>query len=311
MTGGRELGDELRRMDGVGNVLGIYGFEPTFSFGGTEKTAYAFAIDDMANTSNLVLIEGREQRHEDEIMMTAALAEDMGMKVGDVVKVSFGSRSAEYLLTGTYQRMDRMGRTAYMSFEGADRILRNNTVFYYLTGRDGMGYEELKINADALAAEKGTTFQTTDLRKTTESTIGTMADAMKALCIGIAAITILVVVFVEALIIRAKIIREWRGMGISKAMGMTSRGLIVQIMLSNIPAIAAGILAGVLLAPFAGARVSIAILAIFGITKLSFHIPAGYMAFTAVAIMTVALATAGLIGMKVRKINPVEMITEE
>ena len=115
----------------------------------------------------------------------------------------------------------------------------------------------------------------------------------------------------EALIIRAKIIREWRGMGISKAVGMTSRELIGQIMLSNIPAIAAGILAGILLAPAAGARVTIAILSIFGITKLAFHIPAGYMLFTAAAIMTVALATAGLLGLKVRKINPVEMITEE
>ena len=214
-------------------------------------------------------------------------------------------------MTGTYQRMDRMGRTAYLTFEGADRILRNNTVYYYITGKDGAGYDELKREADALAAEKGTEFQTSDIWKTTESTIGTMADAMKGLCVGIAVVTILVVIFVEALIIRSKIIREWRGMGISKAMGMTSGGLIVQIMLSNIPAIVTGILAGLLLAPAAGSRVSKVILSMFGIIKLSFPIPAGYMAFTAAAILAVALGTAGLIGLKVRKINPVEMITEE
>ena len=135
--------------------------------------------------------------------------------------------------------------------------------------------------------------------------------AMKALCIGIAALTILIVIFVEALIIRAKIIREWRGMGISKALGMTSGGLIGQIMLSNLPAIAAGVLAGVLLAPAAGSRLTIGILSIFGIEKLPFHIPAGYMAVTAAAILAVALATAGLLGLRVRGINPVEMITEE
>ncbi len=132
--------------------------------------------------------------------------------------------------------------------------------------------------------------------------------------VTVAALTglmILVVIFVEALIIRAKIIREWRGMGISKALGMTSGGLIVQIMLSNIPAIATGIIAGILLAPMSGSRLTIAILSLFGIEKIPFHIPAGYMVFTGAAILAVALATAGLLGLRVRRINPVEMITEE
>ena len=311
VTGDRQLGDELRGLSGAGNVLGMYGFEPTFAFGGKEKTAYVYALDDLANTTNLVIIDGREAKHPDEIMMTDALSKDLGVKTGDVVTVIFGSHSAEYLVTGTYQRMDRMGRTAYLTFEGADRILQNNTVYYYISGKDSAGYDELKREVDALAAEKGTTFATADIWKTTESTIGTMADAMKGLCIGIAVITILVVIFVEALIIRAKIIREWRGMGISKAMGMTSGGLISQIMLSNLPAIVTGILAGLLLAPAAGARVSKVILSMFGITKLTFPIPAEYMVFTTVTILVVALATAGLIGLRVRKINPVEMITEE
>ena len=312
VTGGRDLGGSLRGMKGVANVLGQFAFEPAVSFNGKEATHRVYAADDMANTTNTIVLEGRMPIHADEIMLTSTLARDLGAKVGDVVTVTFGSRSAEYLLTGTNQRMQEMGRTGNMTFEGAERIVSNlSAVSYTLTGEDGVTYEELKAQVDALAEERGESWRTQDLGKATQNTIGTMADAMKALCIGIAAITILVVVFVEALIIRAKIIRDRRGMGISKALGMTSGGLIVQIMLSNLPAILAGILAGVLLASPAGAWLTITILSLFGIEKVSFHIPAGYMAFTAAAILAVALATAGLLGLRIRKINPVEMITEE
>ena len=312
VTGGRELGEELRKLDGVENVLGSCKFEPTFSFGGTEKTASTYAVDNMENTLHTIVIDGRMEIHDNEIMLTSALAKDLGAEIGDVVTVTFGSRSAEYLVTGTNQRMEMMGRTGYMTFAGAERIAPNlSAVGWMVTGKDGVTYEDLKQEVDALAAEKGESWPTSDIRTTMENTIGTMSAAMKALCIGIAALTILIVIFVEALIIRAKIIREWRGMGISKALGMTSGGLIGQIMLSNLPAIAAGVLAGVLLAPAAGSRLTIGILSIFGIEKLPFHIPAGYMAVTAAAILAVALATAGLLGLRVRGINPVEMITEE
>ena len=312
VDGDRDLGDELRKMEGVASVLGSYGFEPTYISGSKEQTQYTYAVDDMANTINTIIIEGRGPQHENEIMLTAALARDLGVRVGDVVTVKFGSRSAEYLITGTNQRMERMGRTGYMTFAGAERIIPNlNEVHYYVTGEKNVTYDDLKLKIDALAKGKGTSFQTTDVWKNVNNSMGAMAEAMKALCIGIAIITILVVIFVEALIIRAKIIREWRGMGISKAMGATSRELIIQIMLSNMPAIAIGVLAGIALSPWAGSRLTIAILSIFGIEKLPFHIPAGYMAFTGVAILAVALATAGLLGLKVRKINPVQMITEE
>ena len=52
-------------------------------------------------------------------------------------------------------------------------------------------------------------------------------------------------------------------------------------------------------------------ISIFGLEKVPFHVPVLYMIATGLAILAVALATAGIFGLKVRKINPVEMITEE
>lgn len=312
VNGGPELGDDLRKLDGVVNVLGSYGFEPTYRLGDREITAYTYAVDDMANTKHTILTGGRMERNDNEIMLTTALARDLNASVGDVVTVNFGVTSAEYLVTGTNQRMERMGKTGYMTFEGAKRLVPNlNMAGWYVTGEEGVTYDDLKAQVDRLAEEKGEPLATVDIRKNMEGTIDALSGAMKALCIGIALLTVLIVIFVEALIIRAKIIREWRGMGISKALGMTSGGLISQIMLSSIPAILAGILAGTLLSQPVGSRLCVAMLSFFGMEKIKFGIPAGYMAATAAIILVVALATAGLLGLKVRRINPVEMITEE
>ena len=312
VTGRPELGDELRQMDGVSNVLGNYVFEPTYSFDGKEVTAHTYAVDSMDNTLHTIVTDGRMEKNENEIMLTGALAKELGVRVGDVVTVSFGSRSEEYLVTGTNQRMENMGRTGYMTFEGAERLVPVlNTVSWMVTGEKGVTYEDLKVQVDRLAQDKGENLATMDVRKTMEGTIDAMSGAMQALCIGIAFMTVLIVIFVEALIIRAKIIREWRGMGISKAMGMTSGGLIVQIMLSSIPAILAGIAAGMLLARPVGGRLCVAMLSIFGMEKMPFVIPGKYIILTAAIILAVALATAGILGCRVRRINPVEMITEE
>lgn len=312
VEGGPELGGELRRLDGAANVLGNYGFEPAYSFGDREITAYTYAVDDMANTQHTILTGGRMEKNENEIMLTGALARDLGAKTGDVVTVSFGSRSAEYLVTGTNQRMERMGRSGYMTFEGAKRLVpAMNTFSWLVSGEKGTTYEDLKAQVDRLAEETGRNLPTMNIRKTMEGTINGVAGAMKALCIGIALITVLIVIFVEALVIRAKIVREWRGMGISKALGMTSGGLVAQIMLSGIPAVLAGIAAGMLLARPVGGSMCIAMLSLFGMEKIRFGIPGQYMILTAVIILAVALATSGILGLRVRRINPVEMITEE
>jgi hypothetical protein len=119
------------------------------------------------------------------------------------------------------------------------------------------------------------------------------------------------VIFVESLVIRAKISRDWRGMGISKALGQTSFGLILQIMLSNLPAILTGAIIGGLLSPVTGGSLVKTAFSLFAIQKVDFNIPAVYIMITVSGIICVALLSSGTAGLKVRKLKPIEMITED
>ncbi|MCR4609926.1 MAG: FtsX-like permease family protein, partial [Eubacterium sp.] len=99
--------------------------------------------------------------------------------------------------------------------------------------------------------------------------------------------------------------------GISKAMGQTSRELIVQIMLSNIPTILAGTLIGVLFAEAAGSGIIKTAFSLFAVKSIPFNISFIYMIITIMGIILVAVLTSGFAGLKVNGLKPVEMITED
>ena len=313
VNGDISFADEYRTMDGVTNVLLQKGFEPTVRHGDKEKSAFTYAVDDVNHRMYLKVLEGRVPMHDNEIMMTQALAEDLGVSIGDVVTVKNGTKSADYIVTGYDQRMERMGRTMNVTIEGAKRLLgefgRMDILIY---AKDDVTFEALEAKVKEIAADYGDTeYVIVNSDKNMTSTMGTISDALRMVCIIIAVVTLLIVIFTEALIIRAKITKEWRSMGINKALGATSGQLILEIMLSNIPALLLGSLLGLAVSDFAGQGLCKGIFSLFGLKKIDFFTPIHWKALTAVSIVVVAAITSAVIGLRVRKMKPVEMIMEE
>ena len=311
--GDESIEDELEKMDGVASILAQTGFEPSVSRGDKTQNVYTYIIRDMNKRQNTVLIEGRYAKHDNEIMITTGVADDFNVGVGDVLTITVADKSEDYIITGIDQRMERMGRGISITFDGAKKLVTAlPTIQYLITAEEGVTFEALNSQVEKLEKDgKIKTESVMDVEKNLGGTLTTINMAMKLLCLIITIITILVVIFVEALIIRAKIVREWRAYGISKALGMTSGQIITQIMISNVPGIIAGTLIGVALAQWAGSKVCIASFSIFGIKQVAFGISAIWDIVTAVGILVVAIITAGLFGLKTRRLNPVEMITEE
>ena len=306
------LSETIEKVEGVTKVTAYFRLEPNVSFGSKEKTVSTQAVINPEETFDAVILEGRLPRQANEVMLTAILADDLGAKVGDVVKITFADVTEEYLVTGLNQRMQQMGRTMILTEEGGRKLIPATPKYdYNVYANEDVSYETLKDRVEQAVKDKTEHMTFANMEKWVDESMGGIMDAMSAICLVFSVVTLLVVIFVESLVIRAKMVREWRGMGISKAMGMTSGGLISQIMLSNIPAILGGVLLGTLLAQWVGIWGCKALLAMFGIKKVSFEISLLAMLITAAAIILVALITSGLQGLKVRKLQPVDMITEE
>ncbi len=305
--------EDLKNMEGVDNSLMYIGFEPIIRFGDKEYSAYTFADEDTNKRLNLMMLKGRVEVHDNEILLTQALAEELGCGIGDVVTVTLGKKSAEFIVTGFDQRMERMGRTANMTLPGALKILGSiDKVTYIITAKDGYGFSDMEKGVkDVFAAHDCDDYVIVNSEKYMKVTTGTVSMAMKAVCAVVSLITIFIVAFTIALIVRGKITREWRAMGIDKALGMTSGQQIVQIMLSNLPAVILGSILGVLLAGPAGSALCRVIFSLFGMKKVVFGASFFFKALSATSIILIALITAALMGLRVRRCNPVAMITEE
>ncbi|SNU08546.1 ABC-type transport system, involved in lipoprotein release, permease component [Lachnospiraceae bacterium] len=307
-----KVADDIEELDSVDHVFTLVGFEPVVKFGDKESTFYTYAADDIDKANNVVVTEGKVQKKDNEVMVTNAVAEDLGVNVGDVITISFADEKADYIIVGINQRVERMGRTIYMTIDGAKRIIPGNMQYqYYTTAKDGKTFDNIVKDLDKLEEDKDYSFTSTDEEKMMMSTLDSLSISMRLICVIISIITILVVVFVESLVIRAKISREWKGMGISKALGQTSGNLISQIMLSNMPAILVGTVLGAFIAPLAGKSAVKAAFSLFVIKSVPFDIPSYYMIITVVGIALVAIITSASAGLKVRSLKPVEMITEE
>lgn len=279
-----------------------------FTHGNKTKALTTRTISDTSVMNPELMVEGRWPKYENEIALGTAAANTLSVEVGDSVILKSGEEEATYLVCGMIQTFQNMGQMGYMTFEGFERIGRipdTTSIFIYLKkGYDVSDFEK----------EFGEVYPDTDYKDMLEST-QTLFDlirlSLKVIFIIILLVTAFITALAEALLIRTRISKEWRNLGVNKAMGFSSDQLIRQMMISNMPAILIGVALGIITVSLFGGRIFLFMYAIFGFRKIPFSIsPVSYVMVT-IIIVGVALLVSRIIGNRIKKLDPVKMITEE
>ena len=266
------------------------------------------AISDTSNIIGGSVIEGRWPKYPNEVMLATNSAGKLGLSVGDVVTVRNDIATETYIVCGISQTMNNMGMMAYMTTEGLAKVFTlPDSMNVCINFKPGVSFADFEKEFKDAYPE----VTVTDYTEAAHQTVGLITSGLKMFAYFVAFLTILIVAFVESLIVRTNINKQWRNLGVCKALGFTSRQLIVQVMMSNLPAILIGVCVGLLLSPFLGSKLMISTMLIFGFKKINFSIgPVSYI-LTALIICGVALATAAFMGRKIKTLEPVKMITEE
>ncbi|MBQ4522311.1 MAG: ABC transporter permease [Lachnospiraceae bacterium] len=276
---------------------------------GDKKTT--IACDSWENTEileNEMLIKGRVPKYENEIVVTSKVSEILDIQVGDVVYVTGEGETLDYIVVGIDQKINNMGRKALLSFEGEDRLNGATEISnIYIDGKEGYGYKELNEKIASYYPE----VSDIDYRKTAESSMESIIMAMKMICVVFVVITVVVVFLVVMLLIKSKVIREWKNYGLYKAIGYTTGQLIMQTVMSNLPIMFLGAVAGGILSIYAINPVCSICLAMVGIKKSELTVQAGWIFVTVIGITLLSFVVAVLYSYKVRKLEPVKMLAEE
>ena len=307
VAGDRALADDLKKIDKIEKMSFFIQIEPTVKTADKTATVNCDVLEDISVLENYILIEGRLPENDHEICLTKKAAKQLGVTTGDIVYIEYGGERADFIVSGLDQKINHMGIKGLLTDEGAERFMvKIEKVAYYIWTKEGVSYDEIKTEIG-----KYTDASVDDMAKLISETTSTVSNSMYIICYSILAVTVMIVIFVEILLVRSKIIREYRNYGINKAIGFTSGQLIVQTMISNIPAILLGVLAGsAVTRPVSSAVMSTALM-FFGIEKIEADVPFYGLMITLIGILAVAMITSLACSLSIRKVEPIALISEE
>lgn len=297
--------EAIRKLDEVETLIARRGYGVDLRSGERTVSISCDAYDQPRLLRHDVLLEGRFPKYDNEIVLTTTIAKELNVAVGDVIYAEIAGEQYDFIVCGIDQKINNGGRKCMLTLEGAERMYgKSQWMYCYVYAKEGVTFEELERKIMELAPDS----TVENGQQQIEQTIGSVSLAMKMICIVLVAVTTAVVVLVETLLIRSKIIRQWHNLGISKALGFTTGQLMWQTALSNLPAVILGALIGTLFGNWVSKRAMVLALSSFGIKKVEVVGNVGWLVVTFAGIVLVALVTALLFSGSIRKAEPVKML---
>lgn len=306
--GVEEAGQKMETWDGVRKVL--YYDNRSVKLAVDEKQVVLtcdFWKDPELNEC-IMLIEGHLPRYDNEISVTVAVADQLGVKAGDIIYVEGDQEKKDYIISGITQQMENLGFKATMTMEGSARINGSSVVNQIrIYTEDDCVYEQIEKKIKTEFPD----LEITDLNKNMEIVLSSVRAAMALICAVFVMITVVIVMLTIILLVKTKIIREWKQYGVYKALGFTTGELIIQIQMSSLPVFLAGSIFGAGLSVYLLNPLVQACLSSAGIVQSDLTVHAIWLILSVAIIMAVSTGVSFLCAYRVRKVEPVKMLTEE
>lgn len=302
------FGKRVEGCEGVEKVLYEASGNIKVSYEDKEISVTCDFWDDPGLLENEIMLTGRMPEFDNEIMLSVVVCEQLGVEVGDIVYVKGNGEEKDYIISGIDQKMNNLGWKATMISEGGERL--NGSLEYKqicVYAKEGISGDRLM----ELLKERFPEREALNSSKMTEESLKPIVIVMKLLCIIFVGVTVFVVALIVFLSLKTRVIREKRNYGVYKALGFTTGWLCIQTVLSNLPTIFAGALAGIVLYDLAGEEAASLCMRTCGIYQCHIQVGAVWKLLTVVFIMVTALAAAFFTSARIRKIQPVKMLAEE
>jgi putative ABC transport system permease protein len=269
----------------------------------------ANVTEDFDELEGQLLYEGSYPKSADEVVIGGSMAEQLGKAIGDTVKISSGSKEAEYTISGYIQSGNNIGRTLALSIEGMRRIMPDYLpwmIFVYLDeGESAEVFIELLNNRYGSLIQKPINFDEM-IKAQTSSYVAILAFA----AIVILIITALIVTLILYFIIKTMVIRKRRYFGVQKALGFVTSQLVQQISLSFLPVVLAGSLLGTAMAYIGVNPMISALFRVTGLMRIDLVMAHLWLAILCVGIAVLSYVVAIVISSRVRRISAYTLVTQ-
>ena len=308
--GAEEMGSTIEGWDVVEKVNYYNSMDILVSSGEKSKTITSDTWKNPEDVENIMLVEGQMPAYDNEVVISTMVRDFIDVKVGDVIYLQGGSEKLPYVVSGISQMISNNGQKILLNYEGAARLnesTEEKTLQMYIYAKEGYGYSDIKELMDKYYPG----IKVANSSEIADESLSIVTLAMELMCTLFVVITIVVVFLVVFLIIRTKVVIDKKNNGIYKALGYTTKNLMVQTTMSNLPVIFIGAVAGAIISIFGTGPLTKLCLAFCGIEKCEMTILPIYLIGTVIGITLVAWAVAMAVSARIRKVEPVKLLTEE
>lgn len=265
--------------------------------------------DDFKKNEIDVLVEGRMPEHDNEMAISYATNEDLGVCLGDVVQLMVGKEKFEFVVVGFTQHIAYMGLSVSITEAGMLRCNPEfipNTLLIYLDSEYKTADFIDTISDEAV--EQGGVI--TNVEESFSTMLATLNRGITLLCIIVVIITLIIVILILYYLVKEKLIKEKLQLGIQKALGFTTGQLVFYMNLEFSPVIllssvAGGILSVMLINPTCNLMLSIA-----DVKKCSMTTNPMMIVIAVVILLTVSVLVTTLVSLRIRKIEPRDLFLD-
>ena len=305
-----EMGENIETWDAVEKVGYYSSIDVVVSSDDKTKTITCDAWKEPENVENIMVVEGSLPKYDNEVVISTVVRDYFGVDVGDVIYLQGDGESMPYVVSGVHQMINNMGQKIMLNYEGVKKLNSVDTIKslqIYIYANEGYDYQDIKD----LMEEHYPGISASESDKMADEALGIVIMTMELICILFVGMTVVVVFLVVFLIIKSKIVSDKKNNGIYKAIGYTTKDLMKQTTMSNLPVVFTGAIAGACFSVFGASPLSKMCLSFCGIEKCDMNLSPIYLIGTVIGITLVAWAVAMFVSSRIRKVEPVKMLTEE
>ena len=258
--------------------------------------------------------EGRAPQHDNEVLVGANLAAEMGLGVGDELQAEgTDGKTRTYIVCGTLASMLNAGYGCILTFDAVCDLkgmdpAEENAAYQYKLADPGKGDQardllEERFGSDVDASPSGLFEDTGDMIKLIQSIFIGMAYAM-------AAVAVLLVFLSVSLIIGRLFSAERHDLGVYRALGFTAASLRAQFALRFFFVSLIGCALGATAAMLGGGWLMSRLFGLFGLTRFSLDVSPVLVVGLTLGLSLVFLVAAYASACKVKRVDVRELVAE-
>lgn len=266
--------------------------------------------DDPSKISNQkFIIEGRFPKYANEVAVGANYAREKSLKIGEEITLSYEGKSAVYLITGYTQYINSLGEDCFLTNEGFEKLNDSYNIAYYINLKEGVDIDAFDNEIRERFGDK--ILLTDKIQRYIEEDLSIYTSLVTLIVIVVLVLSALIILFVLYLLVKMLLNNKKRDYGILKALGYTTRQLVLQTALSFMPPIIISTAVGVAASTFVVNPLIALFLGGIGVVKSTFEVSILFNVIAGAGLILVAFGAACLLSLRVKKIAPRNMLSGE